>query len=64
MRLPRIYEYTADDGTTYWSFKLSANKITPPTRLEVKSRLGIHLVNFIRWLRNEGQIRSEGTIDQ
>lgn len=60
--LPRIYEYTSDDGTSYWSFRLSPGKFTVPTRLKLKSRLGVHLVNFIGWLRKEGRVRSEGTV--
>lgn len=64
MALPRIYEYTADDGTRYWSFKLSKGQITPPTRLKIKSRLGFHLVSFIAWLRREGRITSEGTVEK
>jgi len=62
MALPRVYEYRADDGTSYWSFKLSPSQITPPTRLKLKSRLGVHLVNFISWLRKEGRITSEGIV--
>ena len=64
MGLPRIYEYKSDDGTTFWSFKLTSGKITPPTRLTLKSRLGFHLVNFIVWLRKEGRIKSEGTVQR
>jgi hypothetical protein len=64
MGLPRIYEYKAEDGTTYWTFKLIQGKITPPTRLEVQSRLGIHLINFLVWLRAEGRRRSEGNIPE
>jgi hypothetical protein len=63
MGLPRIYEYKADDGTAYWSFHRSPGKVTPPTRLQLKSRLGEHLVNFIARLRREGRLKTDGTVN-
>lgn len=59
MALPRIYEYTDNDGNVYWSFNRSPTQFVPPTRLVLASRLGVHLINFLGWLRSEGRKREE-----
>ena len=46
----RVYVYTDEDGTTFYSFtrKLRTNT---PARLTLQGRLGIHIVNFLTQLR-------------
>lgn len=50
----RIYEYVADDGTTYWSFTQHPTTVSPPKRLVLQSRKGIVLGMFLVALRNQG----------
>ncbi len=47
----RVYEYRDDDGVRYYSFTQAANIISPPKRLKMQNRVGIHLVNFLTRLR-------------
>jgi len=47
----RIYEYQGDDGVTYYSFTRAQSIISPPQRLKMKGRVGVHLVNFLTRLR-------------
>lgn len=49
--LPRVYEYKASDGTTYWSFKKQKQTTSPPTRLILQDRVGMLYIRFINYLR-------------
>ena len=49
-----IYEYVADDGTTYWSFTQHATTVSQPKRLVLQSRKGTVLGLFLVALRNQG----------
>jgi len=47
----RVYEYVDDEGTTYYSFTRATNIISPPKRLRMQGRVGVHLINFLTRLR-------------
>lgn len=47
----RIYEYHDAEGNIYWSFTESRDIITPPLRLKLRSRIGVHLSLFLSFLR-------------
>lgn len=51
----RVFTYTAQDGTVYYSFTRKQNIITPGQILELESRIGQHLENFIREFRAESK---------
>lgn len=51
----RIYKYTSQDGTVFYSFSRKAKIITPSQTLTLESRLGTHLENFIPQLRQESR---------
>mgnify|MGYP003964871155 CR=1 FL=1 len=60
----RVYEYRDDDGTVYYSFTRSPNIISPPKRLKLQGRIGVHLVNFLTRLRrvSESMQGTEGDV--
>lgn len=47
----RVYEYRDDEGVVYYSFTRAPNIISPPKRLRMKSKVGVHLINFLTRLR-------------
>jgi len=47
----RVYEYRDDEGVVYYSFTKSQNIISPPKRLKLQGRVGVHLVQFLVRLR-------------
>lgn len=51
----RVYTYTAQDGTVYYSFSRKPKVITPSQILTLESRVGTHLENFIPKFRREGR---------
>jgi len=53
--IPRIYEYVADDGVTYYSFTKHPAMVSPPKRLVLQNRLGTILPNFIVYLKALGR---------
>lgn len=53
---PRVYEYVADDGTTYYTFTRSPSTITPPTRMVLQSRLGVHYSHFLVKMRQLAEL--------
>ena len=63
----RVYEYVADDGTTYWSFTKQVPLISAPKRLVLQSRKGTILSLFLAQVRAQGlalfrtQSRKENT---
>lgn len=52
----RVYEYTTDDGTVFWSFTKLPKMISPPTRLTLRKKVGTHLINFLVKLRQRGEL--------
>jgi len=58
----RVYEYHDDEGTVYYSFTQAPNIISPPKRLKMQDRIGVHLNNFLTRLRrlSESMQMSEG----
>ena len=56
----RIYEYTAEDGTQFWTFTKYPQTIIAQKRLTLQSRIGTHLVNYLNWLRVTGLSLSNG----
>ena len=58
----RIYEYRDEEGNVYYSFHRQANIIGSPARLKLKDRKGVHLINFLVYLRRlaENQRDDEG----
>lgn len=47
----RVYEYRDDKGVLYWSFTRAQNIISPPKRLKMQDRMGVHLNRFLVRLR-------------
>lgn len=58
----RVYKYTGQDGTVYYSFARKPKIITPSQTLVLESRLGTHLENFLPKFRQEsrGHVRTRG----
>lgn len=50
----RVYEYEDEQGNVYYSFTRSVGRITPPTRLFLRSRIGTGLINFLVEMRRRG----------
>ena len=49
---PRVYEYHDGDGNVYYSLFKAPNILSPPTRLKLRHRVGVHLINFLTQLRH------------
>ena len=47
----RVFEYTADDGTIYWSMIQRGQTVSPPLRLTLTDRKGMMLGQYIGQLR-------------
>jgi hypothetical protein len=47
-----MYEYTDQNGVTYWSFTKHPRPKTPPIQLQLNDRVGTHFTNFVNELRN------------
>lgn len=62
--VPRIYEYVAADGTTYWSFTQHLSMVSPPKRLVLQSRKGIVLPAFLVQLKQIGAALARGPIEE
>ena len=59
----RVYEYQDDDGVTYYSFTRAPSIITPPKRLRLQGRIGVHLVNFLTRLRRVSEsVQGDGDV--
>jgi len=58
----RVYEYRDDQGVVYYSFTRAVSIISPPTRLKLESRIGVHLIRFLAELRRKGDllVKSDG----
>jgi len=52
----RIYEYRDDQGVLYYSFTRAPNIISPPKRLKMQGRIGIHLSRFVVNLRRMSEL--------
>ena len=50
----RVYEYRDDQGVVYYSLTRAPNILSPPKRLKMQGRLGIHLARFLVSLRRLG----------
>ena len=50
----RVYEYIDADGVVYYSFTRHKSTLSPTVRLRLKSRIGVHLINFLSVLRQRG----------
>ena len=55
----RIYEYRDEDGNTYWSFHKQITTVSSPRRLVLQQRIGIHLLNFLAFVRERGNLLTE-----
>ena len=55
----RVYEYTGTDGATYYSFTRKATKQSPPVRLTLKSKLGVHFLTFLAKFRQTARALGE-----
>lgn len=51
----RVFEYVADDGTTYWSFTRSDRLVSPPQRLVLQGRVGVPVITYSNRLRQMAQ---------
>ena len=60
----RVYEYVADDGTVFYSFKKMPYMVSPPLRLILKSRIGRHLINHLVDMRRAGEELDEQGVDE
>lgn len=56
----RVFEYVANDGTTYWSFTRSDRLISPLQRLVLQDRLGVPVPLYAARLRTMAQEFLEG----
>lgn len=59
----RVYEYHDDKGNVFYSFYQAPNIISPPTRLKLKNRIGVHLINFLTRLRRLSEML-ENSLDE
>jgi hypothetical protein len=50
-RKGRIYEYTNEDGVTFWSFERLPHLVSPAQRLRLGSRVGTEFTNHLVDLR-------------
>jgi len=50
-RKGRIYEYTNEDGVTFWSFTRLPSVVSPAQRLRIGSRVGTQFDNYMFELR-------------
>jgi len=48
----RVYEYHDGDGNVYYSLHKASSIISAPTRLKLRSRVGVHLINFLTKFRH------------
>ena len=60
----RVYEYRDDDGVVYYSFTRAPGIISPPKRLKMKSRVGIHLIRFLMELRRLSESLQLDEVDE
>lgn len=51
----RVYEYVDTNGIVYYSFTKHEATLSNPIRLRLKSKIGVHLVNFLVKLRQAGK---------
>lgn len=51
----RVYEYQSGDGTIYWTFNKYRQTVVPHQNLQLQSRVGKHLINYLNELRLIGQ---------
>jgi hypothetical protein len=56
----RVYEYVTEEGIKVYSFERLPSKVSPPTRLILKSRIGTHIQNFVIDLRRKGKELARG----
>jgi len=59
-RKGRIYEYTNDDGVTFWSFTKLPFVVSPAQRLRIASRVGTEFNNHLFELRALRKYLSSG----
>ena len=59
LKRKRVYEYTAPDGTVFWSFTRLPARVNPPRALVLEARLGKHLLNFIADLRMDAEMSED-----
>ena len=50
----RMYEYEDSEGVIYYSFTRHKSTLSPTVRLRLRSRIGVHLVNFLNSVRQTG----------
>jgi len=50
----RVYEYEDEQGNVYYSFTRSVGRITSPTRLFLRDRIGTALPIFLSETRKRG----------
>ena len=50
-RKGRIYEYTNEEGVTFWSFTRLTSVMSPAQRLRISSRVGTQFDNHLFELR-------------
>jgi hypothetical protein len=50
-RKGRIYEYTNEEGVTFWSFSRLSSVVSPAQRLRIASRVGTQFDNYLFELR-------------
>lgn len=56
----RVYEYVADDGTTYWSLTRHPSIVSAPKRLVLQDKRGTVLGQFLVELRHQGELLDSG----
>jgi hypothetical protein len=65
-RKGRIYEYTNEDGVTFWSFTRLSSVVSPAQRLRISSRVGTQFDNHMFELRSLRKLfdQQTGEIDE
>ena len=51
----RVYEYRDAEDNVFWSFTKFSSLISPPLRLTLQSRIGVHVINFLVSLRRKAE---------
>ena len=59
----RMYEYTDQNGVTYWSFTKHPITTTPALRLRLEDRIGTHFQNFLTEVRGLQQYLKQTSDD-
>mgnify|MGYP003394414847 CR=1 FL=1 len=60
----RVYQYTNQDGVTFWSFEKLSSAVSPSQTLRMDDRIGTHFDNYVHELRILRRFLIEGEDDE